>query len=60
VSVLKKIKTMENIKKILNAWWFNAAVWGGLGITILLYGYPLYAGACLGVGAKYFFDYFKK
>ena len=38
----------------------NAAVWGGLGITILLYGYPLYAGACLGVGAKYFFDYFKK
>ena len=51
---------MENIKKILNAWWFNAAVWGGLGITILLYGYPLYAGACLGVGAKYFFDYFKK
>lgn len=51
---------MEKISKILNAWWFNAAAWGGLGAAILIYGYPLYAGICIGVGANYFLDYFKK
>ena len=51
---------MEEIKKILNSWWFQAAAYGGLGTVILFYGYPLYAGIAYGIGASEFFKYFKK
>ena len=51
---------METIKKIFNAWWFNGAIWGGIGLFILTYGHPLYSGMCIGVGIKYIIDYLKR
>ena len=48
------------IKKIFNAWWFNGAIWGGIGLFILTYGHPLYSGMCIGVGIKYIIDYLKR
>ncbi len=51
---------MEEISKVLNAWWFRAAALGALGTAILFYGYPLYAGIAYGVGVSEFLKYFKK
>ena len=51
---------MEEIKKVLNAWWFRAAAYATLGTAILFYGYPLYAGIAYGVGISEFVKYFKK
>ena len=51
---------MEEIKKVLNSWWFKAAAYGAGGTALLIYGYPLYAGIAYGIGATEFFKYFKK
>lgn len=50
---------MENIKKIVNAPLFHAAVAGGIGVLILMQGNVLYAGVSFGIGAAKFLDAFK-
>ena len=58
-NIIKNIQ-MEEIKKVLNSWWFKSAAYGAGGTALLIYGYPLYAGIAYGIGATEFFKYFKK
>ena len=51
---------MEEIKKILDSWWFKTAAYGILGTVLLVYGYPLYTGIAYGVGVTEFFKVIKK
>ena len=51
---------MEEIKKVLGSWWFKAAAYGTLGTSLLVYGYPLYAGIAYGLGVAEFFKVIKK
>ena len=51
---------MEEIKKVLDSWWFKAAAYGALGTAIFVYGYPLYAGIAYGVGVAEFLKVIKK
>ena len=50
---------MEKISEVLNAWWFQAAASGALGVALIIYGYPLYAGIALGWGICKFVSYLK-
>jgi hypothetical protein len=50
---------MNNITKIINAYWFKSAICGGIGIVLLLNGLNLWAGVAFGFGAKEFLEYFK-
>ena len=50
---------MDEIKKIVNSFWFKAAVCGGAGTILLLYGHVLWAGFAFGWGVNEFMEYFK-
>jgi len=58
--IKKKKRQMEEIKKVLDSWWFKAAAYGTLGTVLLVYGYPLYAGIAYGIGVAEFFRIIKK
>jgi len=50
---------MDNITKIINAYWFKSAICGGIGIVLLTNGLHLWSGVAFGFGAREFLEFFK-
>jgi hypothetical protein len=49
----------DQIDAIFDKWWFNAALFGGVTVIMLLAGSKFLAGVALGMGLMYFIRIFR-
>lgn len=50
---------MEEVKRVVNSWWFQSAATAGAGLLLWMYGHPLYAGIAFGWSACKVFNYMR-